>query len=91
MARVRVNSKYVFNPVPLDCFDSRHTAKVGQVVRVVNLHGAPKANTMGHCYINSLQGYFLGLVSTNSLVRPPKDYPHDPVTGFYTGPTKLED
>ena len=69
MNRVRVNSLYVFRPVPLDQFDSRTDAKPGDRVRVVNLRGAPKANTMGHCHIESLDGTFLGMVHVNSLKK----------------------
>ena len=66
--RVRVKSKYVFHPVSFDVlFSAAPTAVAGQIVRVINLHGAPKANTMNHCYIESLDGKFLGLVHTNSL------------------------
>ncbi len=36
-------------------------------IRVINLSGCPRANTMGHCYVETLQGVFLGLVCTHSL------------------------
>lgn len=70
--RVRAGSVYVFKPVPMDIYDSRTDAVEGQRVRVVTLHGAPKANTMGHCHIESLEGDFLGMVHVNSLVKPPR-------------------
>jgi hypothetical protein len=41
----------------------------GDVVRVVNLHGCPPANTMGHCHVETLAGEFAGLVFCNSLQR----------------------
>jgi hypothetical protein len=69
MNRVRANSIYVFRPVPMDRFDSRSDAVPGVRVRVINLRGAPKANTMGHCHIESLTGDFLGMVHVNSLVK----------------------
>jgi hypothetical protein len=53
--------------VLIDRFDGRVDAKDGDQVRVINLPGAPKANTMGHCYIETIEGRFLGLVCTNSL------------------------
>ena len=53
----------------MDQFDPRSDAVEGQRVRVINLRGAPKANTMGHCHIESLEGEFLGMVHVNSLVR----------------------
>jgi hypothetical protein len=43
--------------------------KAGDVVRVVNLPGCPRANTMGHCHVAHLDGTFAGLVCTSSL-RP---------------------
>ena len=68
MNRVRANSLYVYQPVGMDRWDSRaRNVEPGDLVRVVNLHGCPTANTMGHCHIETLQGQFAGLVLTNSL------------------------
>jgi hypothetical protein len=68
--RVRVNSKYRFEPVLFDKLNPpAGSIKEGDTVRVVNLHGAPKANTMGMCYVNDLAGNFGGMVMTNSLVK----------------------
>ena len=67
MNKVRVKSLYVYNPVGMDLFSPCAHAEKGQTVRVVNKFGCPPANTMGHCYIESLDGEFLGLVLTNSL------------------------
>jgi hypothetical protein len=53
----------------IDVFDPKTDAKPGQRVRVVNLTGAPKCNTAGHCHIESLDGDFLGLVHVNSLTK----------------------
>jgi len=67
--RVRVNSVYVYSPNLLDKCDARTNLKDGELVRVVNLHGAPKANTMGHCYVVRVDApeQFVGLVHCNSL------------------------
>jgi len=66
--RVRVNSVYVYHPNLLDTIDGRTSLKSGDLVRVVNLHGCPKANTMGHCHVSDpLTGTFIGLVCCNSL------------------------
>ena len=65
--RVRVGSKYRFEPVMLDRLHPPHNVRPGDIVRVVNLHGCPKANTMGHCHVENLDGAFGGLVCTNSL------------------------
>lgn len=68
--KVRVNAVYTFRPVLLDCVHVVSQAVPGQRVRVVNLRSAPKANTMGQCHIEDAStGDFLGMVSTNSLVR----------------------
>jgi hypothetical protein len=69
MERVRVNSIYVYRPVGLDRWDSRTNLQPGEKVRVVNLRGCPRANTMGHCHVNRLDGSFAGLVLCNSLTK----------------------
>jgi len=67
--RVRVNSTYRFDPVPMDLISPAHQGLVkGDIVKVVNLHGCPKANTMGHCHVEK-DGKFMGMVNTNSLEK----------------------
>jgi hypothetical protein len=56
-------SAYRFEPVMID----RLNVRQGDVVRVVNLHGCPTANTMGQAHFMHLDGAFGGLVCTNSL------------------------
>jgi hypothetical protein len=65
--KVRVGSTYFYKANLLDAVDGRTNLVEGDEVRVVNLHGAPKANTMGHCHVETLKGEFVGLVCTNSL------------------------
>ena len=66
--RVRVNSVYTYDPNILDICDGRTGLRKGDVVRVINVHGCPKANTMGHCYVGDVKtGKFIGMVCTNSL------------------------
>lgn len=66
--RVRVNSLYRYNPVLLDRIDGRTSLKTGDIVRVINLPGCPRANTMGHCYVGDREsGKFIGMVCCNSL------------------------
>jgi hypothetical protein len=65
--RVRVNAHYIYSPNLLERTDGRTDLKDGDEVIVVNLHGAPKAGTFGHCYVNRLDGSFAGLVHCNSL------------------------
>ncbi len=64
--RVRAGSLYRYKP---EAFDRLRPQNVndGDIVRVVNLHGCPKANTMGHAHVEHLDGKFGGLVCINSL------------------------
>jgi hypothetical protein len=66
--RVRVNALYYFHPNLLDLTDGRNGLKSGDVLRVINLPGCPKAGTMGHCHVaDPVTGIFIGLVHVNSL------------------------
>lgn len=69
MNKVRVGNTYRYNPVILDRVDPKVRIKEGTIVKVINLPGAPKANTMGHCYVEDENGQFLGMVCCNSLVK----------------------
>jgi len=64
--KVRVNTEYIYHANFLDRVEGRTDLKDGEVVRVINLPGCPKANTMGHCHV-ARNGQFVGLVHTNSL------------------------
>lgn len=65
--KVRAGSTYRFEAVLID---RQFSHLNGTLVKVVNLPGAPKANTMGHCHVEDPQtGAFIGLVSTRSLTR----------------------
>lgn len=67
--KVRANSSYIFNPVPMDIFSPAHQGlEKGDVVTVVNLHGCPKCNTMGQCHVEK-DGTFMGMVNCNSLEK----------------------
>ena len=68
--KVRANVVYVFRPCVLDVIDGRTGLTTGTRVRVMNLHGCPPCNTMGHCHVvHPETGEFIGLVCTASLVR----------------------
>lgn len=68
--RVRVGAVYRFEACGFDRFHPHGgTPANGATVRVIDRHGCPPANTMGHCYVESLDGCFLGLVQTASLTR----------------------
>jgi len=68
--RVKVGKTYEFQPVLFDRMSPPAGCEVaeGQRVKVVNQYGCPKANTMGMCYIETMEGEFAGMVCTNSLV-----------------------
>ena len=68
--KVRVNQTYRYQPNGFDRFHPcvGNNLQPGQVAKVINLPGAPKANTMGQCYVADPQtGKFLCMVSTSSL------------------------
>ena len=72
MMRVRVGARYRYVPAYLDICDPPYGAQIGilnpgDIVHVRNLPSAPRANTMGHCYIFTASGEFAGLVSVHSL------------------------
>ena len=72
---VRVNSLYRYDPNGWDRFRpcQGNSLEFGQLVRVINLPMAPKANTMGQCYVaNPQTGKFICMVSTDSLVPAEK-------------------
>lgn len=73
MRRVTVGRTYQFSREGFDCLWSHCDAQEGQVVRVVNLPGAPRANTMGHCHIETVRGEFLGMCDVRSLHSVPKE------------------
>ena len=66
--RVRVGGRYRFDPVLFDVLNppANLPLEKGDIVVVTNLPGAPKANTMGMCYVTK-KGVFAGMVMTNSL------------------------
>ena len=64
---VKPNHVYIYSPNLLDQIDGRTDLKDGEEVKVINLPGAPKCNTMHHAHVQRLDGSFAGLVHTNSL------------------------
>jgi hypothetical protein len=66
--KVRKGGVYVFKAVGWDRLDRRNnTPTDGTIVRVCAPRGCPVANTMGHCFVEDMDGRFIGLVSTASL------------------------
>jgi hypothetical protein len=70
--KVRRDSVYVFRPALIDrVMTQHHSATEGQRVRVVQLPGAPRPNTMRHAHVvDATSGAFLGIVCTDSLHKP---------------------
>lgn len=68
--KVSTNAIYVYNAAGYDVFDSRTNLQNGEKVRVVQLPGCPKPNTMGHAHVERLNGDFVGIVYCSSLSRP---------------------
>lgn len=66
--KVRAGKVYRYEPVLIDVVNPPYNVQRGDLVRVVNMPGCPKANTMGHCHVDHLDGQFGGLVCCNSLV-----------------------
>ena len=66
--RVRVGARYRFEPVLFDVLNppANIALEKGDIVTVINLPGAPKANTMNMCYV-AKDGVFAGMVMTKSL------------------------
>jgi hypothetical protein len=70
--KVRVNAVYTYSANGFDRFRpcQHNTLTEGQKVRVINLPGALKANTMGQCYVaDPTTGEFICMVSTASLSK----------------------
>lgn len=69
MRKVRVGQAFVFRAVGMDAWSPNPCAPCeGEKVKVIHCHGCPPANTMGFCYVESVEsGEFCGLVLTNSL------------------------
>lgn len=70
--KVKANSTYIYHANGWDRIfpTSTNQLKNGMLVRVINLPSAPKANTMGQCYVaDPKSGKFLSMVSTGSLYK----------------------
>jgi len=73
MKRVVANKCYEYDPVLMDRIHRPYGVTgglfdAGDIVRVVNLPGCPRCNTMGMCHIQHPETTeFLGLVCVGSL------------------------
>jgi hypothetical protein len=78
--KVTAGHEYIYQAEGCDRWDARTDLKNGERVRVVNLPGCPKANTMRMCHVERIlpgprkpSAYangFAGLVLTASLHKP---------------------
>lgn len=68
--KVRVGLLYTYEANGMDRVHpvSTNNLQKGDVVKVINLPSAPKANTMGQCYVEK-DGKFVCMVSCSSLTR----------------------
>jgi hypothetical protein len=68
--KVRKGQVYTFHASAWDRFDRRHnTPNDGTKVRVCTPNGCPPPNTMGHCFVETMNGQFIGLVACASLAK----------------------
>lgn len=79
MNKIRIGKTYIFEPATFDRLDrNANTPDSGTLVRTIKSpHGTPPFGTMGHCYVETLEGQFVGLVQLASL----KEIAHVPKTG----------
>lgn len=90
--RVNVNSIYRYNPNGWDTLRPCQGNKLvhGQIVRVINLPMAPKANTMGQCYVaEPITREFICMVSTGSLELIP-EYARKDTLKFLRAPKRKQ-
>lgn len=68
--RVRKGQILTFRACGWDVIDRRdNTPADGTRVRVCAPYGCPPPNAMNHCFVETLAGQFIGLVSCNSLTK----------------------
>jgi hypothetical protein len=77
MNKVRVGSLYAYDPVMMDVLRPPFgNPEKGAILRVINKFGCPKANTCGMCYVETMDGEFMGMVCTNSLTHVTRKNKH---------------
>jgi hypothetical protein len=65
--KVRVGQTYIYIPNMLDKIDGRTDLQDGETVRVIQPFGCPRNGTMGHTFVQRMDGTWGGLVHCNSL------------------------
>jgi hypothetical protein len=63
----RKGSLHMLRPVGMDATDSRVTQWSDYIVRVIQPYGCPRNGTLGHCFVETRAGEFIGLVLVASL------------------------
>lgn len=71
MKKPRTGHVYIFRRAGWDALDPRaHHPVDGSIVRIAKPpYGAPANGVMGHCYIETTEGRFIGLVALSSLCK----------------------
>lgn len=68
--KVRKGQVFKFKACGWDIADRKeNTPADGTIVRVCTPYGCPRPNVMGHCFVETMEGKFIGLVHTNSLEK----------------------
>ncbi len=67
--KVRKGQRVRYVPSLWDRLDPKTSLQEGAVVKVCHPHGCPGPNVMGCCHVETIDGQFLGLVSTASLEK----------------------
>jgi hypothetical protein len=65
--KVRVGQTYIYIPNMLDKIDGSTDLQDGETVRVIQPFGCPRNGTMGHTFVQRMDGTWGGLVHCNSL------------------------
>lgn len=74
--KIKVGAYYIYNPNGWDIIDAKTRLHAGDIVRVENAAGCPKAGTMNCCHVWAIKSraygnyQFAGLVSCDSLQTP---------------------
>jgi len=68
-----VGRTYIYYPNLFDKINPPFGVTPGDTVKVVNLPGCPRANTMGMCHV-TVDDKFAGMVCTNSLYTFAADF-----------------
>lgn len=67
---MKTKTIYMFEATGLDIYDRReNTPENGKLVVKCQPRGCPTNGMMGHCFVEDLEGNFIGLVCVGSLKK----------------------